>query len=395
LAAGVASFGLLAIECLCKRERKLVLANAAGPSHYQPLANAPFDHCSLKQSLYPFVSDQRRKWHKAFLNCTSFWPVRGNLEHVLKDFLESRIEKWKRLEELTELASRVKLSRLSSDQVREFGRLYRRTAADLAIAREEVHDQRLVNYLNHLVARAHACIYRSESSGFGAIASFFLYEFPSVFRKTFGYTFAAFVVFFTSAAFALIVCLLDETFADRISPRLRQDIAAHHNWTEAINQANPLASTSIQTNNITVTFYAFAAGVLAGAGTLWVLAQNGLLFGMVMGLCVRYHFWDIPIFVAGHGVIELTAIFIAGGAGLLIGKALLIPGDFRRIDALVTNGLLAIKLVAGCIPMLVIAGLIEGFVSPAHIPAAYKFLVSAASALAMAAYFLQAPSSSK
>ena len=308
---------------------------------------------------------------------------------MLKTFLESRLGKWKRLEDLTARASRLRLKRLSSEEVREFGQLYRRTAADLAIAREEVRDQRLVNYLNHLVARAHGAIYRSESSGFGVFLSFFRYGFPAVFRKTFRYTLVAFLTFMLAAAIAAAACLIDEGFADRIAPQLRQSIAEHHNWTESVNRSNPLASTSIQTNNINVTFFAFAGGVLGGIGTLWVLVQNGLLLGMVMSLCIRYRFWEIPTFIAAHGVIELTAIFIAGGAGLLIGKALLMPGDLRRIDALVTNGRMAIKLILGCIPMLLIAGLIEGFVSPAHIPRAYKFSISALSALVMAIYFLK------
>jgi len=309
---------------------------------------------------------------------------------MLKNFLESRLGKWKRLEDLTTRASRFRLSNLSGKEVREFGQLYRRTAADLAIAREEVRDQRLVNYLNHLVGRAHGAIYRSESSGFGVFLTFFRYEFPAVFRKTFFYTLTAFIVFVSSAAFASVACLLDEGFADRIAPQLRQSIADHHNWTESVNKANPLAATSIQANNIMVTFYAFAGGLLVGIGTFLALVQNGLLLGMVLSLCFRYRFWEIPILVSAHGAIELTAIFIAGGAGLLIGKALLMPGDLRRIDALVENGGLAIKLILGCIPMLLIAGLIEGFISPARIPAAYKFSISAMSAALMALYFLKA-----
>lgn len=309
---------------------------------------------------------------------------------MLKNFLESRLRKWKRLEELTARASRLRLKSLSGEEVREFGQLYRRTAADLAIAREEVPDQRLVNYLNHLVARAHGAIYRSESSGFGVFVSFFRYEFPAVFRKTFYYTLTAFLVFIVAAVFAGTACILDERFADRIAPQLKQSIAEHHNWTESVNNANPLASTSIQANNINVTFYAFAGGLLAGIGTLWVLAQNGLLLGMVLSLCFRYRFWEIPIFISAHGVIELTAIFIAGGAGLMIAKALLMPGNLRRIDALVENGRLAIKLILGCIPMLLIAGLIEGFISPAHIPATFKFSISAMSAVLMSKYFLKA-----
>jgi uncharacterized membrane protein SpoIIM required for sporulation len=308
---------------------------------------------------------------------------------MLKNFLESRIDKWRRLEELTAQASKMRLRGLTGEEVREFGRLYRRTAADLAIAREEVRDRRLINYLNHLVARAHGAIYRSESSGFGAILDFFRYEFPAVFRQTFRYTLVSFLIFFAAGAFSFVTCQIDENFADRISPRLRQDIAVKHNWTEAVNEYNPLAATSIQSNNIGVTFLAFAGGVAAGAGTCWVLIQNGLLLGTVMSLCVSHRFWDIPIFVVGHGVIELTAIFIAGGAGLMIGKSLLTPGDLTRSDALVTNGLLAIRLILGCVPMLLIAGLIEGFISPAHISPYYKYGVGLTSAIIMAAYFMK------
>jgi uncharacterized membrane protein SpoIIM required for sporulation len=308
---------------------------------------------------------------------------------MLKNFLESRLEKWKRLEELTGRASRFRLNNLSGEEVREFGRLYRRTAADLAIAREEVRDQRLINYLNHLVGRAHGAIYRSESSGFSVIGDFFRYEFPATFRRTFRYTLTAFLISIFATAFAWTACTMDEGFADQIAPGLRRDIATHHNWTESVNKANPLASTSIQANNIRVTFYAFGGGIFAGLVTVLVLIQNGLLLGMVFGLCIKYKFWDIPIFVAGHGVIELTAIFIAGGAGLMIGKALLMPGDRRRIDALVTHGIEAVKLIIGCIPMLIIAGLIEGFISPALIPAWIKFTVSALSLLALIVYFLK------
>ena len=308
---------------------------------------------------------------------------------MLKNFLETRLEKWKRLEDLTARASRFRLRNLSGEEVREFGRLYRRTAADLAVAREEVRDQRLVNYLNHLVGRAHGAIYRSESSGFGVFIDFFRYEFPAAFRRSFRFILTSFLIFALSAAFAWAACYFDEGFADEIVPGLRHDIANHNNWTEHVNRANPLASTSIQTNNITVTFFAFGGGIFAGLVTVWLLFHNGMMLGMVLVLCIRHRFWDIPIFICGHGVIELTAIFIAGGAGLMLGAALIAPGDRRRIDALVVNGIEAVKLILGCVPMLVIAGIIEGFVSPAHIPAAVKFAVSGASLLALIAYFLK------
>jgi uncharacterized membrane protein SpoIIM required for sporulation len=306
---------------------------------------------------------------------------------MLKNFLESRLEKWKRLEELTARASKLRLKNLSGEEVREFGRLYRRTAADLAIAREEVRDQRLVNYLNHLVGRAHGAIYRSESSGFGVFFDFFLYEFPAVFRKTIRYTGMSFLAFLLPFAFSFAMCYIDQGYSNQLDPVLKQKIVANEDWTEQVNEANPLFASFIQANNIQVTFVAFAGGILLGVGTLAVLAFNGLHIGMVVSECIINGHWKILTFMAAHGPFELTAIFISGGAGFLLGKALLMPGDLRRIDALVTNGLLAIKLLIGCVPMLLIAGLIEGFVSPSHIPSAFKYLTSAVTTLVLIAYF--------
>ncbi|HKF57888.1 MAG TPA: stage II sporulation protein M [Blastocatellia bacterium] len=307
----------------------------------------------------------------------------------MRNVLETKREKWSRLEELIARAAHLRLRGLSGEEVREFGRLYRRTAADLAISREEVQDKRVVNYLNHLVTRAHGTIYRSESSGFGGIATFFRYEFPACFRRSFRAILFSFVLFLFSGLFAGVVCWHDESFADRIVPGIRQKIAAHQNWTEEINTANPLMSTSIQTNNITVTFAAFAGGIFIGLGTIYLLIMNGLNVGMVIALCIHYRFWDPLIFMTAHGAIELTAIFIAGGAGLLLGKSMLMPGDLRRRDALVTYGLLGIKLIMGCIPMLLIAGTIEGFISPSHIPAGFKFAISVVSAVGLAVYFMK------
>src|SRR5207247_10702319 len=92
----------------------------------------------------------------------------------------------------------------------------------------------------------------------------------------------------------------------------------------------------------------------------------------------------------GHGVIELTCIIIAGGAGLLIGTALLMPGNLTRGDALKSRGMEAVRLIVGCIPLLVVAGIIEGFISPAPINPAIKFGVAAVTGIALYSYLFLA-----
>jgi uncharacterized membrane protein SpoIIM required for sporulation len=143
------------------------------------------------------------------------------------------------------------------------------------------------------------------------------------------------------------------------------------------------------TNNIQVTIYTFAFGAMFGVGTLFFLAYNGANIGSVLALTYRAGFGnDLVTFMAGHGVIELSCIFIAGGAGLLIGSALIMPGDLSRADALKTRGKDAIRLMMGVAVLLVLAGVIEGFISPAPIDPRIKFSIAAITGIALYAYLL-------
>src|SRR5438552_4251724 len=112
-------------------------------------------------------------------------------------FINERKTVWQRLEELLGLLDRMTLRRLHREEVRELGRIYRRTASDLAIARAESRDPRLINYLNNLVIRAHGRIYRADAQGGKKIRDFFARELPRTFRRTWRYTALSFTVFFT------------------------------------------------------------------------------------------------------------------------------------------------------------------------------------------------------
>src|SRR5213079_2951169 len=117
-------------------------------------------------------------------------------EMPLDRFIKERKNAWQRLEELLQLLDRMTLRRLHREEVRELGRIYRRTASDLAIARAESRDPRLVNYLNSLVIRAHGRIYRADAQGGRRVRNFFARELPQTFRRTWRYTAVAFLVFF-------------------------------------------------------------------------------------------------------------------------------------------------------------------------------------------------------
>jgi uncharacterized membrane protein SpoIIM required for sporulation len=212
--------------------------------------------------------------------------------------------------------------------------------------------------------------------------------FPAVFRATLPYTLAAFALFAAGALAGAAMAAADPAFERVVlGGKMMDTIEAGRMWTHSIVSIKPLASSAIMANNISVSVGAFAGGILAGTGTVYMMLFNGLLLGVIGVACQRaglaVSLWS---FVAPHGVLELPAIFIAGGAGLILARALLAPGDRTRSDALAESGALAVRLFLGVIPMLVVAGLIEGFISPSDAPPGTKFAIGAAGLVLLAGY---------
>lgn len=309
-------------------------------------------------------------------------------------FIDQRKSAWERLEDLLKLLDSTSLRRLHREEVRELGRNYRRTASDLAIARAESRDPRLINYLNSLVIRAHGRIYQADAQGSSRIRGFFARDFPQTFRRTWRYTAVAFAVFLIFSVIGFLGTRYDPEFSELVGvPASFRElyIETKTPWWEDLNEANQVGASRIMTNNVQVTIYTFAFGALFGVGTLFFLAYNGAVNAAVLALTYRAGFGnDLLTFMVGHGVIELTCIFIAGGAGLLIGSALLMPGDLSRADALKSRGKDAVRLMMGVAVLLVLAGIIEGFISPAPISPKLKYGIAAITGAALYSYLLLA-----
>lgn len=307
-------------------------------------------------------------------------------------FINEKKTNWQRLEDLLMLADAGTLRGLSKAEVREFGELYRRAASDLAIARAETRDPKLINYLNSLVIRAHGKIYRADAKGANIVWQFLSKDFPRSFRQTWRFTFLAFLLFTFFAVASGLLCYFDTNFADNLGvSQVRYFAQSNMKWWLSLNEANQIGSTQILTNNILVAFKAFTYGAFFGIGTIYVLIFNGLSIGGVVGVCYQANpsfANDLVTFMIGHGVVELSCIFIAGGAGMLIGYSMIVPGDLTRTEALKKNGLTAVRLAIGCALLLVVAGIIEGFLSPSELPAYIKFGTGIFTGIAMYFYLL-------
>jgi uncharacterized membrane protein SpoIIM required for sporulation len=309
--------------------------------------------------------------------------------------IDQRHAEWRRLEELILVAgNRRGLARLSRSELRELGRIYRQAATDLAIARVESRDQRVVDYLNTLLIRAHGIIYQTESSGFGAIGQFFRSDFPAIFRQTIAYSGTAMVIFILLAAFSFMATFRNEDFADfsYLSPALIQQIKSRQAWWETLNAEAATGAAEIIFNNTQIGLLAFALSIFPVAGTIRVLMPTALMFGSINALIMKYGMTrELWSFMAAHMVLEFAAIFISSGAGLMLGMAVLLPGERTRSEALIERGRLAIKLLVGCLPLFLLAGLIEGFLSPLPIHTGFKIAASLMTAGLLAGYLNSRP----
>src|SRR6266849_6824801 len=302
-------------------------------------------------------------------------------------WLEKRKPYWARLEQLVQRSSRG-VAALSHSESQELGLLYRQTASDLATVREDAANQQLAAYLNQLLGRSHNLIYMGHKPKVSGIVRFYTETYPAVFRETLLQTLLALAIFAAAGLAACIITIHDPGFAHRLlGPHMMETIEQRKMWTDSIVTIKPVASSGIMTNNLSVAFSSFALGITAGLGTIWMMIMNGLLIGVIgaatwrAGMAVQL--WS---FVAPHGVLELPAIFIAGGAGLEIARGMLFPGLLPRRESLARAGGRAARLVLGIVPMLIVAGIIEGFVSPSGLATPLKFLLAAVLFAALTAY---------
>lgn len=281
-------------------------------------------------------------------------------------------------------AARTGLAALPPDDLETAARLYRRAVADLAHAQAYFPGSQVEGYLSRLVVRGHAELYAESPGAIRSVLRFYAREFPRLVRRT-----------LRAVALAAVILVLGGvagSWAVQANPGLARALVP--DWVRVLRPeasegeilglaARPVISALILVNNVRVAVLALGLGLSAGLGTAYVLFWNGVLLG---ALTARFHaaglggpFWAL---ILPHGWLELTAVVLAGGAGFVLGWAVVDPGPYTRREALGMRGREALSILLGTLPMWLIAAGIEGFVTPLAIPAAWKHAAGVGAGLA-------------
>ncbi|MGA8731767.1 MAG: stage II sporulation protein M [Terracidiphilus sp.] len=300
------------------------------------------------------------------------------MTHILSNqWIRKRRPHWDRLASLLAQSDQVGLSQLSRAELQELALLYRQVAADLSVLRHDATARTYADHVNQLLARAHHIIYSRQKTSWATLFRFMRDEYPAIFQRQLPFVAASLLV---SVGWGVLGAVLTsarpEFMRHFVGPGMIATMERHEMWTKSVVSVAPMASSHIMTNNLSVSFVTFAGGIAFGLGTFFYLYVNGMMLGVIGAACHQYGMsillWS---FVAPHGALELPSILIAGGAGFRLGYAMLFPGTLRWKDSVAQGGIEATRLVSGIIPLLVIAGILEGFFSPSRAPVWLKFTV--------------------
>ena len=285
------------------------------------------------------------------------------------------------------------LSRLSPDELAVLLADCRQITSDLARAQSMGADQQTVRKLNRMAIGGHMLVYGHLKAPRRFGKRDWLTAFPRTLRANAWALLLAALLLFCPAVIS--------AFAVRADPAAAYDLAGPEffDFTPASGESlhrvpqlmRPVMASTIVSNNLQVAILCFAFGLSAGVGTAWLLVMNGIQLGAVIGwLGANGNPRAVWGWILPHGGTEILAILIAGAAGLLLARAILAPGPLRRSAALKAMARKALVLELGCMAMLAVAALIEGFVSPSSIGFAPRMLIAAVMIALWIAFFLGA-----
>lgn len=298
-------------------------------------------------------------------------------------FLKQRQPEWQAFEKLLASLRGQRRGNQSCEAISDLSRMYRSICYDLSMVRSREWDEQLENYLNHLVAQGHNFLYRAPPRNAYMVIDFLIIGFPVLLRKYKAFFFTALALFGIPFFVAAIGTNINPSIATAVVPVEVLDSASEmysKTFYESVDgeyagQRSAMAGFYVL-NNVGIAFKCYAHGVFFGIGTIYQLLLNGLFLGAISGHIIHEgHGDNFCSFVISHGSFELTALVIAGAAGLVLAWGAIYRGERTRGESLAFFGLESVKLICGAGAMLGIAALIEGYFSPMAIPHSVKYVV--------------------
>ncbi|GAA3660971.1 stage II sporulation protein M [Streptomyces chitinivorans] len=300
-------------------------------------------------------------------------------------FVTAHRAEWDRLEELLR-----RRSRLTGAEADELVALYQRTSTHLSLIQSAAPDPALTGRLTSLVARARSAVTGTRRSTWRDVARFFTVGFPAaVYRSRHWWIPTALLSTLVAVLIGWWIGTHPEIQASIAAPEQLREMTRPGGQYETYYSSNPATSFAAQvwTNNAQAAAICLIFGVFLGIPVLWVLFQNMLNVGIGIGLMASAGRLDVFLgLILPHGLLELTALFVAAGTGLRLGWTVVDPGPRSRRTALAEEGRAAIGMALGLAAVLFVSGVIEGFVTPSGLPTWARITIGVAAELAFLAY---------
>jgi uncharacterized membrane protein SpoIIM required for sporulation len=304
----------------------------------------------------------------------------------LDAYVAAHADTWRRLEQLTRRVARPR--RLGGAEVDELVELYQRAATHLSVVRSAAPDAAVVARLSTLVVQARAAVAGGHRPGWRDLRRFATRTFPAAVYGGWRWSLGVALGFLgVAAALAAWIAGSAEVQATIAAPQAIRDLV-EEDFADYYS-AHPAAAFAVQvwTNNAWVAAGTLCLGILLGLPTLWILWQNAANLGVVAGLMAAHAKLDLFFgLITPHGLLELTAVFVAAGTGLRLGWTVVDPGPRTRTQALAAHGRAAVTVALGLVAVLLVSGVIEGFVTPSPLPTAARIAVGVVAEAAFLVY---------
>jgi len=305
-------------------------------------------------------------------------------------FIKKNKNKWDEFERLLKDSSAISADRLAE--------IYIKTMDDLAFSRSHFGEGSLTNYLNNTASSMHFLIYKNKKEDSGRLINFWKSELPLVMSQSMRYMLISFLIFTISGVIGAVSAAHDDTFV-----RLIMGDAYVNETLSNIEKGDPMAVykqmgqtemfLGITFNNVRVSFFVFIAGIFTSLATGYLLFYNGVMLG-----AFQYFFFQKGLLITSvltiwiHGTLEISAIIIAGAAGIIMGNGLLFPGTYTRTQSFRRAAKKGLKIIIGLVPVFFIAGFLEGFITRmTAMPDIIKIAIILGSGIFILIYFIFIP----